>query len=99
MSFRVSVSELASRAEQLRSLNSQFRTAVTELENTEGNLMSLWEGDAQKTFHNAFQSDKVQMANFYNAIEVYAARLEEIASKYAQAESENVEIASTRTYK
>ena len=59
----------------------------------------MWEGQARETFHNAFASDKIQMDNFYNAVEVYAQRLEQIAAKYAQAEAANVEIASERTYK
>ena len=99
MAFRVSVTELTTRAEQLRNLNGQFKTAVSQLEETEQSLMGMWEGAAQKTFHNAFQTDKGQMANFYNAIELYAAKLEEIASKYAETENLNVETASTRTYK
>ena len=38
------------------------------------------------------------MNNFYNAVEVYAQRLETIAQRYAQAEAANVEIAAERSY-
>ena len=97
--FRVSVKEVTSKLEELRSLNGQFKSVVGELEGTESNLGSMWEGEAKTAFHNAFSSDKVQMDNFYNAVEVYAQRLEAIMARYLQAESANIEIANERTYK
>lgn len=96
--FRVSVQELKTKVEALRSLNAQFKSSVGELESTENNLSSMWEGDAKAAFHNAFTSDKVQMDNFYNAIEVYAQKLETIMARYMQAEAANVEIATERKY-
>ncbi len=96
--FRVSVQELKSKVEALRSLNSQFKSAVSELESTENNLSSMWEGEAKTAFHTAFGNDKIQMDNFYNAIEVYAQKLETIMARYMQAESANIEIATERTY-
>lgn len=97
--FTVSISDLKTKVDSLRQLNAQFKSQVNELESTEANLNGMWEGQARETFHNAFASDKIQMDNFYNAVEVYAQRLEQIAAKYAQAEAANVEIASERTYK
>lgn len=97
--IRVTARELRAKAEELRSLNGQFKSAVSELEGTEGQLAGMWEGEAKNAFHNAFQSDKVQMDNFYNAIENYAARLESAAAKYEQTENANVEIANTRSYR
>lgn len=96
--IRVTAAELKAGAEELRSLNQQFKAAVSELESTEGALNTMWEGEARNTFHRAFTSDKTQMTNFYNAIEVYAQRLEAAAAKYAQAEAQNTEIAATRNY-
>lgn len=96
--FRVSASELKSKADQLRTLNAQFKNETTKLEGQEQNLISMWEGEAKNTFDQAFKSDKIQMDNFYNAIEVYVARLESAADKYAQTENANTEIAGTRTY-
>lgn len=97
--FRVSINDLKTKVDSLRQLNAQFKSQVSDLESTEASLNGMWEGQARESFHQAFASDKVQMDNFYNAVEVYAMRLEAIAAKYAQAESENVEIAQTRTYK
>lgn len=96
--IRVTAAELKAGAEALRSLNQQFKAAASELESTEGALNTMWEGEARNTFHRAFTSDKTQMTNFYNAIEVYAQRLEAAAAKYAQAEAQNTEIAATRSY-
>lgn len=96
--FRVTTSELKGKADSLKTLNGQFKGEVRQLEELEGSLMGMWEGEAKNAFHNAFTSDKTQMDNFYNAIENYVMRLEAIAEKYAQAEALNVEIANTRNY-
>lgn len=96
--FTVSISDLKTKVDTLRQLNAQFKNQVGELESTEANLNGMWEGEAKNTFHNAFSSDKTQMNNFYNAVEVYAQRLEAIAARYAQAEATNIEIAAERTY-
>ena len=68
----IGTTELKNKIEELRALNTQFKSAVSELENTEGALNGMWEGDAKNTFHNAFMSDKQQMDNFYSTIELYA---------------------------
>ena len=97
--FVVSVNDLKVKVDTLRQLNAQFKSKVGEMESTEASLNGMWEGGAKEAFHNAFTSDKTQMNNFYNAVEVYAQRLESIVARYAQAEAANVEIASERTYK
>ena len=96
--IRVTAAQLKTGAEELRNLNQQFKAAVSDLESTESSLNSMWEGDARNAFHQAFTNDKTQMDNFFNAIEVYAQRLEGAAAKYEQAEAQNTEIATTRTY-
>lgn len=97
--IQVTAAQLKAQAEKLRDYNSNFKTQVSSLETIEGNLNSMWEGEAKAAFHTAFQSDKVQMDNFYNAIEKYVASLNVIAQKYEQAESQNVDTAKTRNYK
>ncbi len=97
--IRVSASQLIAKANELKNLNAQFRSNIGELEATEETLRTMWEGEANDAFHNAFTSDKTQMTNFYNAIEVYVMRLLEIAAKYQQAEATNTEIANNRTYR
>ena len=96
--IRVSASELKTKAATLRDYNSKFKAQVGSLESQEGNLIGMWEGEARNAFDKAFKNDKLQFDNFYNLIEEYAATLEVIAAKYAQAEAQNVSIASQRTY-
>lgn len=97
--YVVNVKELGAKVNALRQLNNSFKSAVGELESTEAQLNGMWEGEAREAFHAAFQSDKIQMGNFYNAVEVYAERLEDFAAKYAQAEAANTQTAVERKYK
>lgn len=97
--FRVSINEVQKKAEELRELNSQLRTAVSDLDGVETELVGMWEGQARDSFHTAFSNDKGQMENFSNVIEMFTQTLEGIAAKYAQIEAANVDIASTRNYK
>ena len=96
--FNVSANQLKTRAGELRDLNSQFKTQVSSLESQEQSLSSMWEGEANKAFHTAFNNDKTQMDNFYNLIEQYYASLEAIAAQYELAEWRNVSTAGTRSY-
>ncbi|MBE6707688.1 MAG: WXG100 family type VII secretion target [Ruminococcaceae bacterium] len=96
--IRVSANELIAKANELKNLNAQLKAAIGELEANEETLRTMWEGEANDAFHTAFTNDKIQMTNFYNAIEVYIYRLLEIAAKYQQAEATSKEIASARTY-
>lgn len=96
--IQVTAAELRAKAGELRNLNSQFKTQTGNLESQEQALGSMWEGEAKTAFHTAFTNDKTQMDNFYNLIEQYCQALENIATKYEMAESQNVQTASTRTY-
>lgn len=97
--IKVTSSQLKTQAEQLKGLNARFKESTGKLQEIEIALKSMWEGEANNAFHNAFTSDKVQMDNFYNAIEMYVAKLQTIAQKYEKAEQINTNIGNTRTYK
>ena len=97
--YTVNIQELKNKVEVLRTLNSQFKGQVEKLGETEASLGGMWEGSAREAFRNAFSTDRVQMNNFYNAVEVYVERLEAIATKYMQAEAKNTQIAKERRYK
>lgn len=97
--IRVDAAQLQSRMEELESLNRQFKTEVDGLETQAGSLKSMWEGEANDAFNNAFNNDKVQMNNFYNAVEMYVMRLGNILSRYQSAEATNTSIGNTRTYR
>ena len=94
----VIISELRSKADELDGLNQQFYSQVGSLEETEGALNGMWEGDARTSFHTAFTNDVTQMHNFYNAVGAYVTTLENAIALYEQAEAQNVELAVARHY-
>lgn len=96
--FQVTAGELKAKSNELRELNTQFRTQTENLKSQEEALVSMWEGEARNAFDIAFKNDKGQMDNFYNLIEQYCAVLDQIAAKYDMAEAQNVSIAQTRSY-
>ncbi len=96
--IRVTAAEVRKKAEELRSLNSQFQQKVEALVGSEQSLGSMWEGEAKNTFHTAFNNDKNQMDSFHTAIEQYAVALDNIAAEYEKREQMNQSIASQRTY-
>ena len=67
----VTTTTLKSKANELKSLNSNFKKQVSALREQEKSLNSMWDGEANTAFHNAFEKDATQMDNFYNAIEKY----------------------------
>lgn len=95
----VTFEQLKAKAEELKGLNSQFQSQVTELTEIETELASMWEGQSRDAFHNAYNSDKAQMDNFYKVIEQYVQAILVSLAKYQQAEAQNFETASTRTYR
>lgn len=96
--FQVTAAQLKAKAEELRNLNATFKSTTGELEELEATLASQWEGEAKDAFHQAFSRDKIQMDNFYNAIEQYVNVLLNVASKYQNAENLNTQTATNRTY-
>ena len=96
--IRVSANELKAKANDLTTLNASLKTNVNDLEATEQNLASMWEGEARDAFHQAFNNDKIQMTNFTTLIDKFVQSLLAIAAKYEQAENVNIAIASTRNY-
>ncbi len=97
-SFKVTTSVLTSQANELSDLNGRFKTAVEQLVTSEASLKTMWEGEANDAFHNAFTTDKGKMDEFYNLILQYIEKLNSIATRYSQTEQTNTEIASNRTY-
>lgn len=96
--IQVTATQLKAKAEELSAQNTQLKAQIELLDETEQSLNAMWEGEANTAFHNAFQRDKTQLGNFYNAIQQYVQVLQNVAARYAQAESQNVDIANTRKY-
>lgn len=96
--IKVTSAEVRRKAEELRSLNSQFQSKVDQLVSDEDSLNKMWEGDANIAFHTAFNNDKGQWDAFHSLIEQYAVALDNIATEYDNKEAMNQNIASTRNY-
>ncbi|MBQ7563173.1 MAG: WXG100 family type VII secretion target [Lachnospiraceae bacterium] len=96
--IQVTASQLRNKAEELRNLNGNFSTQVETLRTTEEALKTMWEGEANTSFHNAFVRDKGQMDSFKQAIDSYINALVTIAGKYEEAEAKNAAVASARSY-
>ena len=97
--FNVTISDLLTKADTLEGLNNQrFEQELSGLEQLEGSLNGMWEGDARKAFHQAFTNDMGKMRNFQKAVTDYITVLRNTAAEYAKAESTNVDTANQRTY-
>ena len=96
--FQVTAAKLRTKADQLKGLNARFKAGVDSLQTAEQSLKSMWEGEANDTFHGAFIRDKGQMDQFHQVIERYIEALLIIAAKYEEAENRNIATASTRSY-
>ncbi len=94
----VTAAQVKAKAEELRTMNEQFKSMVSELESQEVDLNSMWEGQANDAFHNAFMRDKSQMENFHSVMTMYISTLEQIAAEYEKAEAQNMMIGNTRSY-
>lgn len=97
--FSVSAKELRSKASELRNQNQAFKGQVDDLAGQEGQLITMWDGQAKDAFHKAFEHDKNCMEDFHAIIEDYCRVLDEIAQKYEDAERKNLDIANQRNYK
>ena len=94
--IRVTPNTLRNTANELRTLNENFKNEVTAMSENEERLAGMWEGDARNAFHSAIQTDKAKIDVFYAGINKYIERLIETANAYDKVEAENVSIAQTR---
>lgn len=94
--IRVTPQQLKDKAEVLRGLNAKFRSEVQKMVSYEANLASMWEGEAQKAFRTAFNTDKTKMDTFAANIDKYVQALLEDAQRYETAENAATNIATTR---
>ena len=92
--FTVTSNQVRAKEGELQNLNSSYKQKIDSLEQIVKGLDVMWEGDAHDAFHAAFEKDKVNLWNFYNAIEKYCQTLLEIAQNYEKAEAKNVQTAS-----
>ncbi|MBO5303960.1 MAG: WXG100 family type VII secretion target [Lachnospiraceae bacterium] len=95
----VNPSQVDKKAQELKRYNTSLKKKIQELKTQEKSLNSMWDGEANDEFHKRFNEDMTQMNNFYNAIENYVSKLNEIVDAYEKAEKKNLSTASKRTYK
>ena len=96
--IQVTPATLRAKAEELRSLNTNLKAKVENMNEVEQALAGKWKGDARDAFHQVFNNDKAQFDNFSILIENYIVALENAATEYDNKEAMNQQIASTRTY-
>ncbi len=88
-SFEITASRLKSKAEELRALNSRFKTEIMNLEMAEESLRNKWSGEANDKFHTIFINDKEKIDNFGVLIEQYIEAMATICNLYEKTESFN----------
>lgn len=96
--FVIEANEVMRTASMLAENNNQFRARVEDLMNTAQELSSMWQGEANDTFNMALATDQERWVAFAALVDNYVETLREIVRHYRDAEAENVEIASHRTY-
>lgn len=94
--YKVTASELKNAANNLRSYNNSLKSQIESLVQQENALNGQWEGEAKDAFDKAFKTDKVKFDKFVQTVEKFSTTLDQVAQKYEQSESKNVQIATTR---
>lgn len=96
--IRVTAKQLYQSADYLQEMNQTFRTQISNLQNSATNLSAQWQGEANKAFMSAFNSDFEQCMNFAALMDKYVISLQTIAKNYEIAEARAAAIANSRTY-
>ena len=96
--IRVSPLELRQRANMLAEANHSVRAKVDEFELSCHALAGQWEGEARDAFVNAYTQDKAQMDNFVRVIDEFYQALLRVYQNYSDAETKNIDTATTRNY-
>ena len=88
--YQINSRVLRTKKEELMSMVSMFKKEKEELCQKEATLRSMWEGEANESFHNAFVRNAGQMEAFIGTILKYVNVIETIADRYDAAEQRNV---------
>lgn len=94
--FRVTPKSMRSTADELETLNNQFKAAVTNLRSDNETLGRQWEGDARNKFNEEFLKDAEKFDKFYDGIQKFIQQLRNNADEYDKVENTNTSIASVR---
>lgn len=96
--FQIDSKNLRNEGSRLEELIQKFRGEKENLTANEQTLKSMWEGEANENFHQAFMRDLGQMEAFIDLLVNYVRVMETIADRYDNAEARNMGIASNRIY-
>ena len=94
--LQVNSAMLRNKAEQLKQLNSNFKTACGGLDTQWRSLSNMWTGDAKTVFQNCYDRNQNEFTKFYNGINEYVNALLDAATRYEEMERRNADIAKCR---
>ncbi len=94
--YKVTSTELNSKATELNGYISQFKTEMENMVGTESALAASFEGDAQKAFHDNFMKLQGEMETFSSVMQEYVTQLEVAAKGYEAAEEQAIMIAQSK---
>lgn len=95
--FGLNASEISNAITELTNDNAEFRSAVQELETTQSELKSMWQGDAYNIFNQYFEGNKGTWDTFAKTMDSYIETLSKILKAYETAEETNKETARITT--
>ncbi len=94
--FRVTPNSMYRTADELETLNHQFKAAVGNLRTDNETLGRQWEGEARTKFNEEFLKDAEKFDKFYEGIQKFIQQLRKNADEYEKVEKTNRSIAAVR---
>ncbi len=88
--YQIDSKSLRAKREELIGLVARFRSEKETLMSKESALLSMWEGDAQTTFHSGFVKNSGMLDAFAEVVDRYIGVMEAVADRYDAAEQKNM---------
>ena len=88
--YQVDSRQLRNKKDELLNLSQRFRQEKETLCAREESLRSMWEGEANESFHAGFIRNTGQMEAFIEVVRQYANVMESVADRYDVAEIRNL---------
>ena len=94
--IQVTSATVTTKKNNLKTLNAKFKSQLSDMDTTEKQLITMWDGDAATAFNKSYATDTLKMEALYNAVNEYCTALEKIVKQYETSEKKNVSIAKKR---
>ncbi|MCR4691240.1 MAG: WXG100 family type VII secretion target [Lachnospiraceae bacterium] len=94
--IKVTSAQVNQKKEHLRQMNQNFNKNLQKMDQTEQQLLTMWEGDASKAFTANYKKYRAKLNDMYTVFESYCKALEQIIKTYEKTEKHNVQIAKTK---